>query len=414
MKRLLPILVVGVVVALAGLLFYQFAAPRLEAAEPLDGSVDVPAGAFLRLVFSCQMEPESVLEHLTFTPQVPGEITWEGQTLVFVPASGWPGGRKVQVNLAPGARSQGLLSLSMREDYTGTFEVSRPRLVYLYPADGAANLYAIQPDSGRNRGFDDLLGGIWISMPVLLKMRFITACATPREAATFIASIYTHNQQKQAVGCCLQHGWWPAYSRNAQCPQYHPPGITWHLKRPPHWSMGDWATPRSGWFTWNPDGLRKNHSSWEIHFTRCSSRPGPQMGSWSSHNSTLSSLVFYDTGQQIVAEFTNDLGEVGSWAPGGQAYAAPDFIFMNGELPGGTGEVVRLSTAVCTCTHSPLRIIKTLVGRKMLKICCRHFHRMGRCWLLPGVTWISHAGHRDGRSGCCPSSQMEPPGRHFR
>ncbi len=339
MRRLLPILVVGVVVVVAGVLLYQFAAPRLETVEPVDGSVEVPAGASLRLTFSRQMQPETVLERLRFSPQITGEFSWEGQTLVFVPASGWPGGKKVQVSLSPGARSQGLLSLGMRLGYSGTFSVSRPRLVYLYPAEGAANLFAIQPDTGEIVVLTDLLTGI------------LDFHASPAENAIYYSvgntlggsDIYRLDLHPQPAETGA--GLLPA-ERVVACSQSD-------CAIPAVSSTGDWLAFEKT--TALVDGGTGYTQVWLVNMDA-----GKPLGepfilgdtphqvfqpSWSAdeklavYNSTLSKLMFYDSGQQVVAQFTNDSGEVGSWRPDGQAFAAPDFIFMNGILPGGTGEV---------------------------------------------------------------------------
>ncbi len=339
MKRLLPILVAGVVVVLAGVLLYQFAAPRLEAVEPVDGSVDVSAGASLRLTFSRLMQPETVLERLRFSPQISGEFAWEGQTLVFIPEGGWPGGKKVQVSLDPGARSQGLLPIGMRQAYTGTFTVSRPRLVYLYPADGAANLYAIQPDTGDIVTLTDLLSGI------------LDFYASPAENAIYYSvrntqggsDIYRldlHPQPAEAGGgllpaqrvvACLQADCvMPAISPAGDILAYEKTAalVEGGAGYPQVWLVNVEAGQPIGEPFLLGDVLHQVYQpSWSSD------------GKMVVYNNTLNQLVFYDSRQQVTAEYANNSGEVGSWKPDGQAFAAPDFIFMDGVLPGGTGEV---------------------------------------------------------------------------
>jgi hypothetical protein len=339
MRRLFPILAVGVVVILAGLLLYQFSAPRLDSVEPVDGSVAVPAGVSLRLTFSRQMQPESVIERLELTPQVNGNFIWEGQTLVFVPAGGWPGGGKVQVSLAPGARSQGLLSLGMRRGYSGTFEVSRPRLVYLFPADGAANLFAIQPDSGEIVALTDLLTGI-LGFSASPFENALYYSVNNTQGGSDIYRLDLHPQLEEAGGGLLPAQRVVACSQSdCAMPAVSPSGDRLAFEKTTALVDGGMGYPQ----VW----LVKMEAGQPVEEPFLLGDPLHQVfqPAWASdgklvvYNSTLSKLEFYDSHLQVIAQFTNDSGEVGSWAPDGQAYIAPEYIFMSGELPGGTGEL---------------------------------------------------------------------------
>jgi Tol biopolymer transport system component len=339
MKRLLPILILGVVVALATGLFYQFAAPRLEAVEPSTGSAEVPAGASLRMTFSRTMQPESVLERLNITPEVNGEFRWEGQTLTFVPASGWPGGRTIQVSLDPGARNQGLVSFGMREGYTGTFDVSRPRLVYLYPADGAANLYAIQPDTGEVAALTDLLPGI-LDFNASPSENAIYYSVRNTRGGSDIYRLDLHPQPEETGGgllpaqrvvACIQS--------NCAMPVVSPAGDWLAFEKTTALTDGGAGFPQV-WLVSLEDGMPVGEP-----FRLGDAQQQVFQPAWSPdgklvvYNSTSSKLVFCDSGQQVSAEFENSAGEVGAWNADGQAYAAPDFLFMSGELPGGSGEL---------------------------------------------------------------------------
>ena len=121
--------------------------PRLVAVSPLDGAVDVPAASPLRLDFSAPMEAESVTERLLFTPNRPGAFTWQENTLIFTPSQPWPSGETVTVTLADGARGQELLSFGLAEQ-SWSFTTAQTLLAYLWPASGAADLYALDPLTG--------------------------------------------------------------------------------------------------------------------------------------------------------------------------------------------------------------------------------------------------------------------------
>jgi len=145
----------------AGLAFgYLWASPSLEGFSPADGVLDVPAGAVLQLTFSRPMETDSVAAHLAILPAVNGNFAWEGNTLVFTPGRPWPSGSVVRVSLRPGARAAGFPPLPLRSAYTWTFTIGMPRLVYLYPADGPAALYALDLLNGAIRQLSDVPGSV--------------------------------------------------------------------------------------------------------------------------------------------------------------------------------------------------------------------------------------------------------------
>ncbi|HLA96828.1 MAG TPA: Ig-like domain-containing protein [Anaerolineales bacterium] len=150
-----------VLALVAGLAFgYLWASPSLEGFSPADGALDVPAGAALRLTFSRPMDADSVAAHLTSQPAVKGNFTWEEDTLVFTPDQPWPSGGVVQVSLRPGARAAGFLPLPLRGAYAWAFTIGMPRLVYLYPANGPAELYALNLLNGAIRQLSDVPGSV--------------------------------------------------------------------------------------------------------------------------------------------------------------------------------------------------------------------------------------------------------------
>lgn len=131
----LAVLGLGLGIGAAALLAW----PRLEDVSPADGAASIPATAAVRLTFRTSMDHASVEEGLTFSPVVEGTATWEGTLLTFTPALAWPSDAVVTVRLAAGARSaRGLPILRARE---WSFHTGAPRVVYLYPSDGPADLY---------------------------------------------------------------------------------------------------------------------------------------------------------------------------------------------------------------------------------------------------------------------------------
>jgi len=119
--------------------------PRITAATPLKAGIQVPALVPVSLTFSQPMDAVSVESRLTLDPYTEGTFRWEGRTMVFQPASPWAPGTEVTVILQAGARSRSFLPLLRR--YTFSFTVGSPRIAYLWPDDGPADIYARTLDS---------------------------------------------------------------------------------------------------------------------------------------------------------------------------------------------------------------------------------------------------------------------------
>jgi hypothetical protein len=146
--RLILVGVILILLAASGLTAYAWSrTPRLLETSPKDGAVDVPAAAPLRLVFSDQMDAESISSRLSMEPNRPGELTWEENTLVFTPSQPWPSGETVTMTLAGGARARTGLSFGMAQQ-SWSFTTAQTLLAYLWPASGPADLYALDPLTG--------------------------------------------------------------------------------------------------------------------------------------------------------------------------------------------------------------------------------------------------------------------------
>lgn len=137
----------GAVGLFGGLLVVAiFAAPRVEEVAPPPSSRDVPAGTQISLTFSRPMDEVSVESRLTIEPAQPGSYAWAGSTLTFRPEVPWSPGTTVEVRLAAGARSTRFLPILQSQAWS--FVIGAPRIVYLWPADGAADVYARSPEGG--------------------------------------------------------------------------------------------------------------------------------------------------------------------------------------------------------------------------------------------------------------------------
>lgn len=148
MKRgyLVALLLLGLVAA-AGLVFL-WVTPRLVEKSPPAGATGVSAGTPLRLAFSHPVSVESVRSRLRIDPYPKGRFSQEGKDVIFTPDEPWPNGVRVTVRLAAGVRATGWLPVSIPSEESWTFVVENPLLAYLYPSDGPANIYTINPETG--------------------------------------------------------------------------------------------------------------------------------------------------------------------------------------------------------------------------------------------------------------------------
>lgn len=101
--------------------------------------------------FSQTMNPESVEGLFSLTPEIPGKITWNNDRdrLTFLPDETWPSGTSVVFTIQAGARSH--LRLPLTRKVTWRAEISPYLLAYLWPADAASDLYALNTDSGESQ-----------------------------------------------------------------------------------------------------------------------------------------------------------------------------------------------------------------------------------------------------------------------
>ncbi|MCX8062891.1 MAG: Ig-like domain-containing protein [Anaerolineales bacterium] len=119
--------------------------PRLLNVEPPPHATAVPGSASVRLTFSHFMQPESVLQRLQIQPLPLGNFHWEDKTLIFTPMQPWQSGATVQVRLRNGALTRSFPQTRLRRDFVWSFQIGYPKVLYLFPYDGTAGLYILDP-----------------------------------------------------------------------------------------------------------------------------------------------------------------------------------------------------------------------------------------------------------------------------
>jgi len=145
------LVLIGVGLILLVLLGLVFAAwnmkPQLVGTFPQTGATDIPVAAPLRLEFSRPMQQDTVTSHLKTEPAREGTFTWVGNTLTFTPDKPWPSGQNIAVQLEAGARATDRLAFPMgQQDWS--FTTGETLLAYLWPSNGLADIYTLNPLTG--------------------------------------------------------------------------------------------------------------------------------------------------------------------------------------------------------------------------------------------------------------------------
>jgi dipeptidyl aminopeptidase/acylaminoacyl peptidase len=148
-RRLHPLLLTGLGFIVGFFILSIASAPSVEQVSPTPGDENVPATARVQIEFSQPMNLGSLVAHFEVSPQVEGRFYWEAGSFVFQPDSPWPSDELITVELRAGARSQRILPMLRTTQWQ--FSVGHPRLAYLWPTEGKADLYTqdTDPDSER-------------------------------------------------------------------------------------------------------------------------------------------------------------------------------------------------------------------------------------------------------------------------
>jgi Tol biopolymer transport system component len=113
---------------------------RVSTRVPPPNSTGVSTRVEIRLSFDEPMDRASVEGHFKVEPRVDGELAWRGRTLVWRPREGLAVDTRHVVTLLAGARSaQGR---RLKKDFTWAFHTGRPRVLFINIGE-ASQLYEI-------------------------------------------------------------------------------------------------------------------------------------------------------------------------------------------------------------------------------------------------------------------------------
>jgi Tol biopolymer transport system component len=294
--------------------------PRLSQVFPLPGATTVPSGSPVMLTFTRPVQPESVLDRLTIEPPQPGSLAWEGTTLTFTPDQPWPSGITITVRLEAGVRAVDWLSLPQLGGTTWAFSVETPLLAYLWPAEGPADLYALDPISGRVQRLtvdQDILDYSAASDGVTI---YFSANRTDGSASLF--RLDRLSGAVTPVLACPQ--------ARCQAVQVSPTGDYLAYEHQPKGEPTRvWLLPLAGG---DPQPVGD-----ESHRTR---QPDwSPNGQLAFYDQTRQAFMLFDptTGEGVV--FPNQTGDLGDWLPDGRAYVSPEIIIV----PGASAEALAFS-----------------------------------------------------------------------
>jgi Tol biopolymer transport system component len=161
MKRRTWLFSIILLSVLLGVTFYLWSTPYVLDYTPNAEQQEAPASAILRIRFSRRMDADGIRSRLHIEPAIVGELTWQANELIFSPRQPWPGGGVVQVRLDGGGRAASWPRLGMARGLEWSFKVRAPRLAYLYPSDGPANLYLLDLASGESQQLTNSAGGVF-------------------------------------------------------------------------------------------------------------------------------------------------------------------------------------------------------------------------------------------------------------
>lgn len=333
-RRLIALLAILVLIPAGGIV-YLLGAPDLAHIDPQPGSNGVPAGTELRLDFSRRMNEQTVLQRLSITPNPGGSFTWQGKSLVFTPEKSWPSGQTIQVQLLPGARAAGLLSLPMTQKRAWSFTIGHPRLAYLYPADAAANIYILDPLSAQGRQMTNSPGGV-LEFDVDSSGARLYYSVRNGQGGSDLYDLGDlssgHSQQEpfpepQLVLDCGRD--------QCRAPRLSPEGDflayeeTAALGEDKPSSPQVWLLPLGG------DGKAAPGAA---AFLAGDSQHQTTLPDWSPngllafYDSTLRAYVLLDPRSGERTRFPNETGQSGAWSPDGRYYLAPEIYFT--QAPG--------------------------------------------------------------------------------
>lgn len=345
-RRLAGLMIILVLIPVFGIA-YLLSTPRVEQISPLPDAADVNAGETLRMTFSRQMDPETVIDRLTISPAVSGSYTWDGNTLIFEPDEPWPNGETVRVQLRAGARTQSWPRLTIQEDASWSFQIGYPRLAFLYPSNAAAQIYILDPQTGESVAVTGTAAGVLEYQVDPSGQRIYFSANNGMGGSDLfrldgIRSVFEDTDAAEGEAASLPEPVRLLSCQQDECrfPAVSPTGKYLAFERTGFTASEHPAFPRVWLLPLQEDGTagEPELAGEENHQTLAPSwSPAGMLVYYDSHETAF---VIQDpqSGEQFV--FPNQTGQPGDWTASGDAYLAPDvtMVIPKDLQPGQSGQ----------------------------------------------------------------------------
>ncbi|KAA3643097.1 MAG: hypothetical protein DWQ07_21505 [Chloroflexi bacterium] len=299
---------------------YQNLRPQVVEISPVPDALDVPRAAPLRIMFSRAMDENATQNALLIDTEIPGEFTWEENTLIFTPEEGWPRGEIVQIGLDTQALSS--IGLPLRNSFNASFEVGRTKLAYLWPFNGDANLYTLDLETAQSQQITED-GNVLDFSPAADGNAIYFSASNPSGGSDLWVHERLTNENRMLLDCgtdsCsnVQAGPnrnWLAYVRLSA--DLDAVGNIWSFDLTSETTV---------------------MLSYEGHETRLPS--WSPLGTLSYYDATEQAFTFWDMDEGEITRWDNETGEAGAWSPDGLRFAAPElFVVVTDILRGPSGE----------------------------------------------------------------------------
>ncbi|MGE5124477.1 MAG: TolB family protein, partial [Acidobacteriaceae bacterium] len=303
--------------------------PRLLEVYPHPGEQNVSAVAPIRLIFSRNMQASSVLERLSIEPSVRGGFSWDDHTLTFSPTDSWPGGQEIKLSLATGARAKSWLAFPLGSQ-SWSFFTSQSSLAYLWPAEGPAEIYILNPETG---DVHQMTSGMAVMEYTVSSDGFMVYFSASNSEGG--SDLYVYERLKAAITESIYRPRLLLDCGLAQC-------------RSPAVSFGGTSLAYEYLPSTNSGGLAPA-SIWLLDLETLSSSQIGQAGhetvqpAWSSkgllayYDRSNSCYELYDIQNQARLQVPNQTGQPGTWSPDGEFYLAPEIYYTSSAGQGETG-----------------------------------------------------------------------------
>lgn len=301
--------VIALLLFTAAILYWL--APRLQSYAPSEEQGLQPSGSTLRLRFSRSMDIESVAGHLSIEPQVSGSLDEKEGELIFTPDQGWPSGETFTVTLRGGALAQGFIPLPVLQSQQWRFSTSPAQIAYLWPFDGPADLYLLNPQNGEQQRLTNVQGGIleYTASPDGLSFYYSTR-------AGGIARLDRLSGEESSLTICKEV--------TCRAPQVSPDGrfLAYERTQPaqngPRLTPQVWVLPLDGGepFAADPQAAYSELSGWSPNGWLTTYDPNQQ--AFTAHD--------LDSGERL--RFPNQTGEAGTWTPDGNGFIVPEITYI--------------------------------------------------------------------------------------